>query len=488
MNSSELGRLTLLARTAFAVMCFERYAKAVYPTVNYRPVAEMMWHIIDGSDWLDEAAYKYSEIIPDSLFEEETYEASAFRYLTQQQFRVFRQIINREDADLNTLMQAVFDVAMSYVYTSVEPGAAVTLPYLQTVIDVLEKHEIELPDSELLAEHSAPEDGPTAFNAFDWMGGEIDPAALSLFGVTKGSSTVDTYLQQTVTENGCEWVIEPEEGGVSIIKCRNRDHLTELTVPAQFNGVRVSSIASNAFIFSPESGCQFVENLILPDCILRIGDNFFKECRRLRTVKMPAELQTLGHLAFQAATRLTEITIGECCTEIGSRFCADCTALEHVTIGSALETIGEYSFYGCPSMKTFLCTAKLRKIGYGSFWCNRWADTILDNPATEALYMGRRACVLYRYVKRNPPPVVRIDAKVRYVYDFAFGGDAWQSGDGITDIYLPGVRTIGVHAFRKVPNATVHLSYSMMVIEYGADRLEQVAEYCQPAKAVFDLP
>ncbi len=488
MNSIELGNLTLHARTAYAVMCFERYAKAVYPTVNYRPVAEMMWHLIDGSDWLEEAAYKYSEIIPESLFEEETYEASAFRYLTEQQFMVFRQIINREDADLNTLMQAVFDIAMSYVYTSVEPGAAETLPYLQKVIGVLEKHAIELPDPELLSDYTAPTDSPAAYRGFDWMGSEIDPAELSVFGVTKGSSTVDTFRQITVTENGCEWLIEPEEGGYSIIRCRNRDHLTALTVPAQFNGMRVSSIASNAFVFSPESGCQYVESLILPDCILRIGDNFFKECRRLRTVQMPAELQKIGHLAFQAATRLTEIRIGDCCTEIGSRFCADCTALEHVKIGSALETIGEYSFYGCPSMKTFLCTAKLRKIGYGSFWCNRWADSILDNPMTEALYMGRRACVLYRYVKRNPPSFVRIDAKVKYVYDYAFGGDAWQSGAVITDIYLPGVQTIGVHAFRKVPNATVHLSRSLMIITYGADRLDKVAEFCQPAAAVFDLP
>lgn len=488
MKSTELGRLTLLARTAYAAMCFERYVMAVYPEVNYRPVAEMMWHIADGSDWPDEAAYKYSEIIPDSLFEEETYEASAFRYLTEQQYTVFRQILSRGDNDLNTLMQAVFDVAMSYAYTDAEPGVPATLPYLQSVIDVLEARGIALPDIEALEAYTAPGDGPTAFRAFDWTGGEVDPAELSLFGVTKGSSTVDTYLQQTVTENGCEWVIEPEKDGICIIRCRNRDHLTALTVPARFNGVRVTSIASNAFVFSPESGCQYVEHLILPDGILRIGDNFFKECRRLRTVRMPADLQKLGHLAFQAATRLTEIKIGDCCTEIGSRFCADCASLEHVTIGAALETIGEYAFYGCLAMKTFLCTAKLRKIGYGSFWCNRWADTILDRPTTEALYMGKNACVLYRYVKRTPPPVVRLGPNVRYVYDFAFGGDAWQCGGGITDIYLPGVQTIGVNAFRHVPNATVHLSHSLMVIAYGADRLNEVAEFCQPARAVFDLP
>ncbi len=80
------------------------------------------------------------------------------------------------------------------------------------------------------------------------------------------------------------------------------------------------------------------------------------------------------------------------------------------------------------------------------------------------------------------------DESIRYVYDFAFGGDAWNSGDGIREIYFPGAEIIGVNAFKKVPHATVHLSAARMAASYGEDYEYTLALLCEPAKIVFDLP
>ena len=49
-----------------------------------------------------------------------------------------------------------------------------------------------------------------------------------------------------------------------------------------------------------------------------------------------------------------------------------------------------------------------------------------------------------------------------YGFDHAFGGDVWNSGSGITDIYFPGADTVGMQSFKKVPYATVHFSASRM--------------------------
>ena len=161
-------------------MCFERYAVSVYPDLDFRPVAEMMWHMTDGSDYLDEAAYKYAEIIPDSLFEYDSFETLDYEYMTKEQYGLFRNLLNPQDSDLNRLMQTIYDIAMSYCYTSVSPGAPETIPYLHEAISILEKHHVNLPDISLLSDHSVSSKNPNAYRNFYWMGNHIDGKTLSV--------------------------------------------------------------------------------------------------------------------------------------------------------------------------------------------------------------------------------------------------------------------------------------------------------------------
>ncbi|MBP0966642.1 MAG: leucine-rich repeat domain-containing protein, partial [Oscillospiraceae bacterium] len=239
---------------------------------------------------------------------------------------------------------------------------------------------------------------------------------------------------------------------------------------------------------NPEYGCMTIETLIMPDTIRQIGDCFFRSCTGLRQITLPANLESIGHEAFRGATRLESITIGDRCRVIGDYFCADALSLRTVTIGTGIEYIGEYTFYNTPAMTDFRCNGMLTELGYGSFWVNRWADKILFHPMTELLRFCKDDALLYRYVKRTPPPRLFFDSGIKYVYDFAFGGDAWHSGSSITDIYFPGAEKIGVQAFKKVPNATVHLSASLMEAAYGPDYEYTLSMLCKPARVVFDQP
>ena len=179
MDAINLGNHTLLARTAYVIMCFERYVISVYPNTDFTSVAAMMWQIVDGSDYLDEAAYRFSEIIPESLFEFSDYKSSGFDYLVQEQYDHFISVLNDTDQVLNMIMLSVYDIAMSYCYTTVEPGAPITLPYLQKVIDVMETNNIELPDLNLLSEYTVT--NPQSERKGDkWMGDNIDRKTLSI--------------------------------------------------------------------------------------------------------------------------------------------------------------------------------------------------------------------------------------------------------------------------------------------------------------------
>lgn len=85
----KLINVSVLGRVAYAIMCFEKYAVTVYPNVDFSPVAEIMWSIIDGSNYLDESSYRYIEIVPECLFEFKSYEESNFEYLSKEEYDLF---------------------------------------------------------------------------------------------------------------------------------------------------------------------------------------------------------------------------------------------------------------------------------------------------------------------------------------------------------------------------------------------------------------
>ena len=114
MSIERLKNVSVLGRVAYAIMCFEKYAVTVYPNVDFSPVAEVMWSIIDGSNYLDESSYRYIEIVPECLFEFKSYEESNFEYLKKEEYDLFTSILNATDRDLNVLMKSIYDMAMAY--------------------------------------------------------------------------------------------------------------------------------------------------------------------------------------------------------------------------------------------------------------------------------------------------------------------------------------------------------------------------------------
>ena len=294
-------------------------------------------------------------------------------------------------------------------------------------------------------------------------------------------------VHSVVEANGCQWEITEQWDSCVIDRCVNKDSLREVTVPSELNGKPVAAISDNAFANDPVSLCRVIETLIMPDTIHRIGSFFFKGCIFLRRIKMPLELESIGNEAFRGASGLETLAIGDKCISIGTLFCADAISLRTVSIGAGIRSIGDYAFYNTPAMVGFRCSGELRSLGHGSLWGNNWALSQLLRPGAELLRFGRNNSLLYRYVKHDPPTRLIFDETIRYVFDHAFGGDEWNSGNGITDIYFPGADTIGIQAFKKVPHATVHFSASRMEASYGPDYEYTIASLCVPAKVVFDL-
>ncbi len=139
--------LSIRGRVTYAIMCFERYVTYKYPYKDMSAVADMMWKIIDDSDYIDNSAYRYMEIIPEYLFEANDFNSSEFDYLTEKEYDYFTSLLPTPDidADLNTIMHSIYDIAMEYAYTALELDSPETKEYLQEDSKILKISNITLP-------------------------------------------------------------------------------------------------------------------------------------------------------------------------------------------------------------------------------------------------------------------------------------------------------------------------------------------------------
>ncbi len=147
---TKIKKLSIRGRVAYVIMCFEKYVTLKYPATDWTRVDDMMWKICDGSDYIDNSAYKYMEIIPEFLYEFDDYVKADFDYLSEDDFNYFRTVIPKDDKSLNTIMHNVYYITMEYAYTGIPKEAPKTLPYIDEVNEIMESNGIELPNIDLL--------------------------------------------------------------------------------------------------------------------------------------------------------------------------------------------------------------------------------------------------------------------------------------------------------------------------------------------------
>ena len=108
--------------------------------------------------------------------------------------------------------------------------------------------------------------------------------------------------------------------------------------------VNITALPIQAFYKSTN-----VENLILPNTLITIGEEMFYQSK-LKTVVIPANATTIGNSAFEQCASLISIDIPANVETIGTAVFTNCSSLATVTFekGSQLKTIGGggSSYYG----------------------------------------------------------------------------------------------------------------------------------------------
>lgn len=140
----------------------------------------------------------------------------------------------------------------------------------------------------------------------------------------------------------------------------------------------------------------------IPEGVLSIGDNAFRECTALKSITIPASIQNIGRIAFAGCTSLKKTsylgTITDWCkltfTGSGKAFANNPVyfsgnlyindiEIKDLIIPNNVPTIGGYNFIGCKALNSIVISESVTNIGTGSFYDCTNVQTITYNGTVE---------------------------------------------------------------------------------------------------------
>lgn len=180
---------------------------------------------------------------------------------------------------------------------------------------------------------------------------------------------------------------------------KNCSLLTSISIPDS-----VSSIGSNAFY-----GCSQLREIVIPEGVVSIGEYAFFSCSYLSSVSLPQSLISIGAHAFRLCSALSSISIPDGVTAIESYTFAICSALSHVTLPDGLASIGGYAFENAVSLAQLDLPANIETIASTAFsGCKFQPYAQMDSQTAVALtaagygfYAPGYPCLLLKAYETN---------------------------------------------------------------------------------------
>ena len=172
--------------------------------------------------------------------------------------------------------------------------------------------------------------------------------------------------KKTFVEGSLTYQVNEDGESCSVVAC-DQDITGEVVVPAEVNGLKVTSIGNGddgrAFY-----NCKQLEKVIVSEGITSIEFRAFDSCENLTTVQLPSSLEKIGENAFYDCKSLVNINLPDNLKEIISRAFYGCENLEEINLPDSLEELGHSAFQSCKKLKSIVIPDSITEINYWMFW------------------------------------------------------------------------------------------------------------------------
>ncbi len=206
-------------------------------------------------------------------------------------------------------------------------------------------------------------------------------------GITKASAQTST----TIYDGDFGYILDVDKDkGIftaTICEYRPADRTVaqyDVSIPDTISPVKYPVTAISANAFSNFSERNKIKSVKLPKSITTIGDHAFRDLINAEKIDLPSDLQKIGSYSFAGCSSLKEVKIGDKVKEIGYSAFYNCISLEKVTLPKSLEYIGQSSFSGCTSLYNVDIPDTVKSIGTSAFeGCSKLEKIKLPKELTE---------------------------------------------------------------------------------------------------------
>lgn len=163
------------------------------------------------------------------------------------------------------------------------------------------------------------------------------------------------------------------------------DSVTEVEIPAEIDGKKVTAIGNKAFYNAEITSvnisagvtsigdrvfykCPNLVSVAIPDGVVSIGHSAFYECRKLDSISIPDSVTKMGDYCFYNCTSLKSARLSESLTELPGDTFYNCSLLSALVIPDNIQTIRGEACYGCKNLKSVSLGKNLQKIDDNAFW------------------------------------------------------------------------------------------------------------------------
>jgi hypothetical protein len=145
------------------------------------------------------------------------------------------------------------------------------------------------------------------------------------------------------------------EDGV-LTKCKLNEPYLDVVLPEGLTKIKDRALKS-----------KNLKSIVIPEGVVDVGSQTFKNCLFLETVNLPSTVRVIGEEAFFGCQKLSRITLGSQLEEIGPAAFEGCENLESIDIPSNIKKISRQAFTGCHQLHNISLGSQLKTLGFSAF-------------------------------------------------------------------------------------------------------------------------